>query len=130
MSRVLATIAGLSLSAALAMGFGWLFCWWLGLSGDMTASVLIVYAAATAVALVLLLAGQLFRIMSHAYYIAVSGAVFLAVDLVIWQLTGIMPAARFVRGGFVPAAIMGLVIGVLFRVVAVPVPDSPRDPRA
>lgn len=126
----MAVVLGLLLTAVIAMGFGLLFCWWSGLSADVTASVLLVYGAATAVALLLFLAGQLFRITSHAHYIVVGGTVFLAVDFLVWQLTGIMPAARFVRGGFVPAAIMGLVIGVLYRVVAVPVPVSPRDPRA
>jgi len=130
MPRLLKIILGLVLSAVIAMGFGWLFCWWSGLQGEAMADVLLAYGMATGVALVLFPSGQLLRFTSHAYFIVTGAAVFLVVDFLVWHRTGVMPAARLVRGGFVPAAIMGLVIGVLYRVVAVPTPVLPRDPRA
>ena len=116
--------------AALAMGFGWLFCWWSGLGGEAMKDVLLIYAAATGMALTLFLGGHVFRITSQAYYIVIGGAIFLAVDLLVWQHTGIMPAAKFVRGGFLPAAIIGFVLGIIYRVVAVPTPALPHRPDA
>lgn len=126
MPRILKIILTLILIAALAMGFGIVFCWWSGLAAEAVREVLVIYAAATAVALVLFLAGHLLRVRSHAYYVVIGGAVFLAVDVLVWHRTGIMPYVKFGRGGFVPAAIVGMVAAVLYRLIAVrdaPVPD-------
>ena len=119
MPHILNTILAIILIAALAMGFGFVFCRWSGLAGVAMREVLVIYAAATAAALVLFLAGHLFRIRSHAYYIVVGAAVFLAVDFLVWQRTGIMPHVKFGRGGFVPAAIIGMAAAVLYRLIAV-----------
>ena len=55
-----------------------------------------------------------------------TASVFLAVDFLVWQRTGIMPHVKFGRGGFVPAAVMGMAAAVLYRVAVVrdvPAPD-------
>lgn len=130
MRRLLGIAAGLAIAACLAMGFGWIFIWWTGLSGAQAGEVLLLYVAAVILLAGLFVAGELIPARSLAYYVVAGGAVFLAVDVIVWWHFGIMPAARFVRGGFVPAAIVGLVIGVIYRVVAVPTAALPRDPPA
>jgi hypothetical protein len=50
--------------------------------------------------------------------------------LLVWQRFGLMPSAKFLRGGFPPAAIMGLVAGALYRAAALATPALPRPPDA
>ena len=126
----MAVVLGLLLTAVIAMGFGWLFTAWFGLSGTRQDTALAIFAGATLAVSVLFVTGQLMGMRSHAYYLICAGAVFLGVDVLNWLAFDIMPGPKFFQDGFVPAGIMGLVIGVLYRVVAVPVPVSPRDPRA
>ena len=79
------------------------------------------YAAAALAVAGVFLAGQLLRIRGHAYYVIVAGLAFLAVDAAVWWRFGIMPGPKSYQDGFVPAAIMGVFLGPLYRVIA-PVP--------
>jgi hypothetical protein len=121
MMRVLMLMAAILGVLAVAMGFGWLHTVWFGYAPEGTWTVLLVYAAAALAVAVLFLAGQLLRIRGHAYYVIVAGLAFLAVDAAVWWRFGIMPGPKSYQDGFVPAAIMGVFLGPLFRIIA-PVP--------
>ena len=83
MPRFFMTFPGFVLAAAVAMGFGWLFCWWSALHGAAMREVLVIYGGATDVALFLFLGGQPLRVTSHAFYIVIGSAVFLAVNILV-----------------------------------------------
>lgn len=125
MKRLAGIIGGLLVIVVIALAFCWTFIWWTGLSGARADEVLLLYAAATAILGGLFMAGLLIPVRGHAYYIIAGATVFLAVDFIVWWRTGITPAARFVRGGFVPAAIMGMVLGPVFRAFALHGPPAP-----
>ena len=124
----MAVVLGLVLVTIIAMGFGWLFTAWFGLSGTQQDLALAIFAGSTFSVIVLFLAGQLLGVQSHAYYLICSGAVFLGVDVLNWLNFDIMPGPKFFQDGFVPASIMGLFLGPLYRVMAVPLEHMPRDP--
>jgi hypothetical protein len=104
----------------LSLSFAWGFGWWWALPLQQMQEVYLIYAAATAAAIVLCLVGQLMRISSLAYYVIIGGAVFLALDFFIWQRLGLMPSVKFSRGGFPPAAIMGLFACTIYGIIAAP----------
>lgn len=116
--RSLAVLAALLAVAALSMAFGYLHTWWFSYAPDGARNVLLLYAIATAAIVVLFPAGHVLRVRSHAYYIILSGLAFLAVDAVVWWHFGIMPGPKSYQDGFVPAAIMGVFLGPLYRVIA------------
>jgi hypothetical protein len=118
MARALAVTAGVVAVVAVAMAFGWLHTAWFPYRPEGARTVLMGFAAAAAVVALLFLAGQLLRIRSHAYYIIIAGAAFLALDAAVWWRFGIMPGPKSYQDGFVPAAIMGLFLGPLYRVIA------------
>ena len=84
MPRVLKTILGLVIIAAIAMAFGWILTWKLGLAPEAAREVLLLYGAAAGVLSILLVAGTVMRLRGHGYYIIVGGVVFLAVDAFVW----------------------------------------------
>lgn len=104
--------------AAVTMAFGWLHTWWFSYAPDAALNVLLIYATAAAATAELFLAGQMLRVKSQAYYIIVSALAFLAVDAAVWWRFGIMPGPKSYQDGFVPAAIMGVFLGPLYRVIA------------
>jgi hypothetical protein len=124
----MAVVLGLLLTAVIAMSFGWLFTVWFGFDGARQEMALTVFAGATLTVIILFLAGQLLGLRSHAYYLICAGAVFFGVDVLNWMAFDIMPGPKFFQDGFVPASIMGLFLGPLYRVVAVPLAQMPRDP--
>jgi hypothetical protein len=75
-------------------------------------------AAATLAVAMLFLAGQLLCLRGYAYFIIVSAAAFLAVDIAVWWRFGISPGPKSYQDGFVPAAIMGVFLGPLYRIAA------------
>ena len=121
MTRTLAQAAALVAVLAVAMAFGWLHTLWFGYAPEGARTVLLAYAAAALAVAALFLAGQLLRIRGHAYYVIVAGLAFLAVDAAVWWRFGIMPGPKSYQDGFVPAAIMGVFLGPLYRIIA-PVP--------
>jgi hypothetical protein len=121
MSLIAAVAAGL-----VALGFGYLFCRWHGLGGEATSNVMLLYGLAAVAMMLLFLLGQVLGIRGHAYYIIIGGALFLGVDVLVWLDLGIMPHVRFGRGGFVPAGVMGVFLGPVFRVIA-PAPPPVID---
>ena len=126
--RPVPIIAGILMFAIITMAFGWLYSWWFGMNPDQHAMLLMIFAAATGLAIGLFLLGQALSIDAHAYYIIVAGAVFLGADILLWLQFGIMPGPKFFQDGFMPASILGVFLGVLYRVIAVHVPPMPRDP--
>lgn len=108
------------------MGFGVAFTLFHGMAPADRASILLLYAAATVLALAGFLGGQAMGMRSLAYYMAVAAVIFLGVDALVWLGYGLMPSSRFLRGGFVPAAIMGVFVGPIYRIIAVPAPAAPR----
>ena len=119
--RLLPILAALLTVSAVSLAFGWLHTVWFGFSPAEAREVLLAYAAATLLVAGLFLAGQGIGIRNHAYYIIISGLAFLAVDAAVWWRFGIMPGPKFYQDGFVPAAIMGIFLGPLYRIMA-PVP--------
>lgn len=130
MRRLFRIILGLVIIAAIAMAFGWTFTWWFGLAPARALEVLLLFAAAMVIVSGLFIAGELIPFRGHAYYVIAGGAVFLATDVVIWWRFGIMPGPKFFQDGFVPAAIMGIFLGPIYRGVAMQKPALPRDPKA
>lgn len=128
MSRFLLTLLGLGLCAVIAMGFGLAFTQWHGMGPADSTAVLLLYAAATVLALAGFLGGQVMGVRSHAYYMVIAAALFLGVDVLVWLNYGLMPSVKFPRGGFVPAAILGVFLGPVYRVIAVPDLPMPRGP--
>ena len=122
--HVAMTLAGAVVFAAISAAFAWGFCHWWDIKGETAQVIFLLYAAATLVALVLCLAGQLLGVSSHAFYVIASGLVFLGLDLIVWQRFGIMPSSKFLRNGFAPAAVMALFAGAVYRVIAVPAPAT------
>lgn len=118
-----AIVLAILVVVAVSMAFGWLHSYWFGYAPDKAREVLLLYAAAAAVTAGLFLAGQFIPLRGHGYYIIVGGAVFLALDAAVWWRFGIMPGPKSYQDGFVPAAIMGLFLGVVYRVIA-PVPGG------
>ena len=116
--RALTLTAALLAVLAVAMGFGWLHTAWFGYAPEKARDVLLIYAAAAIAVDVLFLAGQLLRFRGHAYYVIVAGLAFLAVDAAVWWRFGIMPGPKSYQDGFVPAAIMGVFLGPLYRIIA------------
>lgn len=125
--RLLSALFAIVLVAAITMAFGVAFTLWHGMGQAGAASVLVLYAAAAALTILLFLAGQMMSIQSHAYYLIAAGAVFLCLDVLMWQTFGIMPGRKVFRDGFIPAAIMGLFLGPLYKLIAVPLPAMPRS---
>ena len=126
-SRLLTTFAAVLVTATIGMGFGWLHTIWFHYSPDSAADVLGYFAMATLAVAMLFLVGQLLGLRSHAYFIIVSGAAFLAVDIAVWWRFGITPGNKSYQDGFVPAAIMGIFLGPLYKIIA-PAP-YPQDRR-
>jgi hypothetical protein len=118
MTRALMLMAALLAVLAVAMGFGWLHTVWFAYAPEGARDVLLAYAAAATAVAVLFLAGQLLRIRGHAYDVIVGGLAFLAVDAAVWWRFGIMPGPKSYQDGFVPAAIMGVFLGPLYRIIA------------
>jgi len=119
--RFPATLAAILLAASISMAFGWLHTRWFAYSPEAAGRVLLFFAAAASASAALFLAGQFLRVKSHAYYVVVSGLAFLTVDAAVWWQFGIMPGPRSYQDGFVPAAVMGVFLGPLYRIIA-PVP--------
>jgi len=115
------TLMALLAVSAVSLAFGSLHIIWFGHSPEKAQEVLLAYVAATLLVAVLFLLGQVLRVRNHAYYIIISGAAFLAVDAFVWWRFGIMPGPKHYQDGFVPAAIMGIFLGPLYRIIA-PVP--------
>lgn len=120
MSHLITIPAGIAIIVILSLGFAWGFGWWWSLPPQQMQEVYLIYAAASAAAIVLCLAGQLMKISGLAYYVIIGGAVFLALDFFIWQRFGLMPSVKFSRGGFPPAAIMGLFACTIYGIIAAP----------
>ena len=118
---LLATLAAVFSAVSISMAFGWLHTQWFAYLPEAAGKALLFFAAASSAMSVLFLAGQFLRVKSHAYYIVVSGLAFLAVDAAVWWHFGIMPGPKSYQDGFVPAAIMGVFLGPLYRIIA-PVP--------
>lgn len=116
--------AGAGVFALISAAFAWGFCHWWNITGEAAQSIFLLYAAATAAAIVLCFAGQFLGTSSRAYYVFASGLVFVGLDLFVWQRFGIMPSSKFLRNGFAPAAVMALFAGALYRVIAVPAPPT------
>lgn len=116
--RAPAMMAALLAVSASSMAFGWLHTAWFGYAPEAAREVLLIYAAATLAVAGLFLAGQLIPVRSHAYYIVLSGLAFLAVDAVVWWRFGIMPGPKSFQDGFMPAAIMGVFLGPLYKILA------------
>ena len=112
--------------AALAFGYGFTLFW--QLDAAKTQEVLALYAMAAAAASLLFLTGQILGAKGHGYYVIMGGAVFLVLDVMVWRRFGIMPAVKFSHGGFIPAGILGVFLGPIYRIVAIPNPVLPRDP--
>ncbi len=120
--RLAMTLFAVLLIAVMAMGFAVGFCAWWDLPADTSQNIFFIYGAATAVAILLCVAGRLMKVSSLAYCVIIGGAVFLVLDFYVWQRFGLMPSVKFSRGGFPPAAIMGLFACALYSMIA--------DPRA
>lgn len=118
--RSLATAAALLTVAAVSIAFGLLHTWWFSYAPEAGRHVLLFFSAAAAAVMVLFLAGKALRVRHHAYYIIAAGLAFLAVDAVVWWNFGIMPGPKSYQDGFVPAAIMGVFLGPLYRMIAPP----------
>jgi hypothetical protein len=116
--RILPTLAAVLAVAAVSMAFGWLHTMWFDYAPERAREVLLAYAAAALSVACLFLAGQALRVRGHAYYIIISGLAFLAVDALVWWRFGIMPGPKSYQDGFVPAAIMGVFLGPLYRIIA------------
>lgn len=108
----------------LSLGFGWGFCRWWGLDGEELRDILMIYGGAAALALCLFLAGQS---RSLGYFVTMGGIVFLAVDVAVWLIFGIMPGNKMLRNGFIPAGLMGVFAGALYAKIAIAPPNPPRD---
>ncbi len=111
-------IIALLAASSIALGFGWLHTMWFPYEAAEARDVMLVYAAATLLVAGCFLAGQFIPVKGHAYYVIIAGVVFLAVDAIIWWRFGIMPGPKSYQDGFVPAAIMGLFLGPLYRIIA------------
>ena len=127
MKRAFNTFIAIALAAAIVMAFATTFTKWHGLGPAQASPVLMSYAGAAVLTILLFLAGQLLSIQSHAYYLIVAGAIFLGVDVLVWQEFGIMPGRKVFRDVFIPAAIMGLFLGPLYRMIAVPSAAATRS---
>ncbi len=121
MSQFVKIVTGLVIVAVLALGFGLGFVAWHGLATEQRTEVFIIVGGGILAMWVLLLAGHAFGIKGDGYYITVGGLVFLGVDFILWQRLGLMPSVKFSRGGFIPAGILGVFLGPLYRIIAVPV---------
>jgi hypothetical protein len=115
-------LLGLAAVSIFAIGFAVVFSWWHGLGGGGSEEIMAIYAVAIVIAALLFLIGHALRIRSDAYYIIAGGIVFLGVDYIVWQRLGLMPSVKFSRGGFVPAGILGVFLGPVYRIIAVRVP--------
>ncbi|WP_373506117.1 hypothetical protein [Aestuariivirga sp.] len=125
--RLATSLIGASVVTIVAMGFACAFCSWWNLDNATANTIYLMYAGALAVTIFLFLVGQFIGISSHAYFLIVGGAVFLGLDFLVWQNFGLMPSVKFLRNGFAPSAIMGLLAGVAYRVIAIPAAMPRRD---
>ena len=120
-------LIALVLVAALSAGFAFGFCAWWRLPDDMARGVLVIHGGALVLALVLFVAGQAMAVRALAFYIIMGGAVFLAVDVIVWLRYGFMPGNKMLRNGFIPAGLMGVFAGALYAKIAIPAANPPRD---
>jgi hypothetical protein len=111
-------LAAIFAVTAISMAFGWLHTQWFPYSPEAASNVLLFYLAAASTMTVLFLAGHLIGVRSHAFFMTVSGLVFLAVDVAVWWNFGIMPGPKSYQDGVIPAAIMGLFMGQIYKITA------------
>ena len=128
MRRLGAVFLAIIIVALMALAFGYGFTLFWRLDAAKTQEVLALYALAAAAASLLFLTGQIFGAKGHGYYVIMGGVVFLLLDVMVWRRFDIMPAVKFSHGGFIPAGILGVFLGPIYRIVAIPNPVLPRDP--
>ena len=121
--RAIAIVIAIAVVVCVSLAFGWLHTLWFGYTPEKAREVMLLYATSALVTAGLFLAGQFIPLRGHGFYVIVGGAVFLAVDAAVWWRFGIMPGPKSYQDGFVPAAIMGVFLGPVYRVIA-PMPGG------